>query len=259
MKKLFTFFLFAMLGTVHGAMRTDDIIVSNLSPMQCVQTDANSKLITTGSACGSGGTVIFTATLSDGNSTTVEIGAAGVWKAIGALSFTASYTNGTPIGSTVTFSGWASSLPLTNSWLGPTTNTEAVNYPAIAGTVSFLLSARSSSQTATNTLTHTFVNNRFYGTTTVASGFTEADIEALTTELSNSKAKTFTLTAGASQYLAWASPTRLGTVTFFAGGFEGGFVSPETVSVTNPSGYTENYYIYRSVHTNLGTVNLVTQ
>jgi hypothetical protein len=134
-----------------------------------------------------------------------------------------------------------------------------VSYPAVAGTVVFTLNSRKGAETDSDSITHTFVNNRFYGVTTVSSGFTEANVEAATSELSNSKAKTFSTTAGSGEYLIWATPTRLGTVTFAVGGFEGGYLSPETVSITNASGFTENYYVYRSVNSNLGTVNIVTQ
>jgi len=199
------------------------------------------------------------ASFSDGESATVLIGT-GVWRAAGALSFTATYTNGPPTGSTVTFSGWASALPMTGSFLGPTSSGEAVNYPSVGNSVVFTLSARKNSETDTDTETVSFLNRRFWGVSTVTSGFTEADVESFpSSELSNSKAKTFSVTAGASEYLVWASPTRLGTVTFFAGGFEGGFLPPETVSITNANAYTENYYVYRSVNSNLGTVNLVTE
>lgn len=197
------------------------------------------------------------ASFSNSLSATQEIGS-GVWKATGTITFAATYSNGPPTSSTVTFSGWATPLHLSSPFTS-TTSVASVHYPAVAGTVVFTLNSRKDSETDTETITHTFVNNRFYGVTTVTSGFTESDVEAATSELSNSKSKTFSSTAGSGEYLIWATPTRLGTVTFEVGGFEGGYNSPETVSITNPSGYTENYYVYRSVNANLGTVNIVTQ
>jgi hypothetical protein len=93
---------------------------------------------------------------------------------------------------------------------------------------------------------------------TVASGYTEANVEGLAnSELSNSRAKTFTVAPGASDYIIYAYRTALGTATFTVGGFTGGFQSPETVSITNASGYTENYYVYRSTLTNLGSTTVV--
>lgn len=208
-------------------------------------------------AVSNGGTCSFSiATFSNGLSATQEIGS-GVWKTTGTISFTASYNNGPPTSSTVTFSGWSDlymSSPFTS-----TTSIQNVNYPAVAGTVVFTLNSKKGSTTDTETITHTFVNRRFWGVTTVTSGFTEANVEALSSELSNSKSKSFSSTASTGEYLIWASPTRLGTVTFEVGGFEGGYQSPETVSITNSSGYAENYYVYRSVNSNLGTVNIVTE
>lgn len=194
------------------------------------------------------------ASFSDANSLTQEIGT-GVWKSTGNLTFSATYSNGPPIGSTITFSGW-SALPLTSPFTS-VNSVASVNYPAVAATVVFTLSSQKGSSTDTETITHTFVNRRFWGVTTVTSGFSESDVEALTSELSNSVSKTFSVTAGSSEYILWASPTRLGTVNFTVGGFSGGFMPPETVSVTNASGYTENYYVYRSVNSNLGATTVV--
>ena len=58
--------------------------------------------------------------------------------------------------------------------------------------------------------------------------------------------------------MLFAYPTREGTATFTDNdsGFAFAMESPETVSVTNASGYTENYYVYRSTNPNLGAVNV---
>ena len=75
--------------------------------------------------------------------------------------------------------------------------------------------------------------------------------------LVSSKSKTFTLTAGANEYVWFASPTHLGTCTFTVGGFTGGFSLVSTISHTNASGGTTNYYVYRSDNANLGSVTVV--
>jgi hypothetical protein len=190
-------------------------------------------------------------------STTVEIGT-GVWKAIGAITFDCSYNNPPATNGYVSHSGWSN---LTMSGAGfdqATASVEAVNYPASAGgTKVFTLNATDGTDSDTSTLTFTFVNRRFWGKSTTASGYTESDIEGLASnELSNSKAKTFSSTTGTGEYIIYAYPTRLGTATFSINGFAGGFISPETVSVTNASGFTENYYVYRSLLTDLGTVSV---
>lgn len=196
------------------------------------------------------------ASFSDAQSATILIGT-GAWKAIGALTFTASYNNGPATGGYVTMSGWgnswAESLTLTNTYQGPTVTTEAVNYPAAPGSATFVLHATDGTDPTVNTLTHNFFNLEFWGTSIKADTYTEADIEGLAnSELANIRARTITVTAGLGEYIIYAYPSRLGTATFYVG-FEGGFQPPETVSVTNSAGFTEDYYVYRSTNANLGT------
>jgi len=208
------------------------------------------------------------ASFSDGISATQEIGS-GTWKAIGALSFTASYTNGPPTSATVQItagvSAWSSALDMGSpTYAGPTVSTEAVGYPtpsgASHGSITFTLTASDGTDTPTSTQTVTFGNKRFWGVSTTASGYVEADVEGLaSSELATARTKSsFTTTAGSGEYVLFAYPTREGTATFTDNdsGFAFAMESPETVSVTNASGYTENYYVYRSTNPNLGAVNV---
>lgn len=100
----------------------------------------------------------------------------------------------------------------------------------------------------------------YYGKTTTTSGFSEADVEGLAnSEVTNDNTQVWdSVTTGASEYMLFAFPKRLGTVTFWVGGFEGGFGAPETVSVTNVNGYTEDYYVWRSENANLGATVVTT-
>lgn len=301
-------------------------------------------------------------------STTVEIGS-GTWLAIGAITFTASYTNGPPITAYIACSSWGSNLNLSTPFTsiassettaypgtkdstivftlnavngessnssvtatfrnrirwGVTTKTSGYTSSDVTGlsgsTLSnspsqsqsinatsgqYLLFAYPSSYTSihatgflfnsvscpfqafetvsvtnasgftenykvyrstnaalgnstlTTSTSSNLINPIYYGISTVSSGFTEANVEALATStVSNTKGRTISVTAGASEYIVYALPTRLGTVTFTVGGFAGGFQSPETVSITNVNGYTENYYVYRSTNTNLGSTTVV--
>ena len=70
--------------------------------------------------------------------------------------------------------------------------------------------------------------------------------------MSNDKKRTFTVDARAGEYIVYALPARLGAVTFFVGGFEGGFEEPVEQVLTNASGYQEPYNVYRSTNANLG-------
>ena len=195
------------------------------------------------------------ATFADSLAATIEEGT-GVWKSSGTINFTASYSNGPPIGSTITYAGW-SALPLASPFTS-TTSIANVNYPAVAGTVVFTLTAQKTG-TATKTITHTFNNDRYWGVNLISSGvYSSADIRALASnDLTNSIPATFTVNPGASQYIVYAYPSRLGTASFTVNGFTGGFNAPVTTSVTNASGYTENYSVYSSVNPNLGSTTVV--
>jgi hypothetical protein len=205
-----------------------------------------------------GGSCAFSiASFSDSLASTIEEGV-GVWKSSGTINFTASYSNGPPIGSTITFSGW-SPLPLASPFTS-TTSIANVNFPSVGGTVVFTLTAQKTG-TATATITHSFNNDRYWGDSTISTqSYTSADIRGLTgggNDLTNSIPTTFTVNAGSGQYIVYSYPSRLGTATFTVGGFTGGFDGPFTTSVTNASGFSETYNIYSSHNPNLGSTTVV--
>lgn len=200
------------------------------------------------------------ASFSSNQSATQLMGVAlAAWKTVGQITFSATYNNGPPIGATVTSSGW-SPLPMTGSFLGPTSSVEVSSYPAAIGSKTWTLSSEKGAETDSDTLTINFYNYRFWGTTIVASGYTETDVEGIgNSELLNSKVKTFSITAAVNEYIVYAYPSRLGTATFTVGGFEGGFNLPETVSIINSAGFTEDYYVYSSINSGLGLTTVVAQ
>jgi hypothetical protein len=116
---------------------------------------------------------------------------------------------------------------------------------------------------------HTFVANTtdqtidplYYGITEKEDTFLEADIEGLTNHPNtNDNTQVWTaVTTGVGEYMLFAFPKRLGIPTFWVGGFEGGFEAPETVSVTNANGWTEDYYAWRSSNSNLGSTVVETK
>lgn len=81
-------------------------------------------------------------------------------------------------------------------------------------------------------------------------------ITMLSQERSASPARTITVDAGPGEYIIYAYPSRLGRVEFWYGIFEGGFEEPITRNITNYQGETEEYYIYRSTHANLGETTI---
>lgn len=195
-------------------------------------------------------------TFTDNQSSTQEIGT-GVWKAAGAITFSATYTNGPPTGTPhISHSGW-SNLNMTNNGEGPTNSTEAKNYPGSPSSFTWTLNATDGEDPDTKNVSVTFYNRRHWGVTSQSSGYSSADIGAFdSNQLSNSRAKTFTVTAAGGEYIVYSYRTALGTATFFVGGFEGGFEDPETVSRTNDSGFTENFYVYRSTNAGLGVTEV---
>jgi len=196
------------------------------------------------------------ATFADNQSTTQLIGT-GVWKAIGAITFIASYDNGPATGGYITHTGWTN-LTLTGAGFDETTSsTEAKNYPAAIGSYTWTCNATDGTDSDTSSVSVSFLNYIYYGITTTLSGYTEADIEGLASKvISNTKGRTITVAPSTNEYICYSYPKRLGTVTFTVGGFTGGFQDPETVSVTNSAGFTEDYYVYRSTNDNLGSTTV---
>ena len=134
-------------------------------------------------------------------------------------------------------------------------NSYAENFVYITSTDTF-----AGTNTVETLSSSTPINYLYYGVLASAT-INEEQIEALSeSTISNDNTQVWSeITAGASDYLWFCFPTRLGTVTFYVGGFEGGFESPTTVAVTNAGGFTENYYCYRSTNTNLGATTVTTQ
>lgn len=120
---------------------------------------------------------------SDGISDTSQLIGSGTWNAVGAITFTATYSNA-PGGMTaeVALSGagsaWSGNLSMTPV-TGPETNTEAVTYPSSAtGTITFTLSQ--SADASTDTESVSFSNTMRYGTNANGIGSqTDGNVEAL--------------------------------------------------------------------------------
>jgi hypothetical protein len=110
---------------------------------------------------------------------------------------------------------------------------------------------------ATKTTAITFLNGVYYGVGNAVGGAINNDfVKGLTKKLSGSKAGSFTVNATEGNYIYYALPKRLGTPTFFVGGFEGGFALEKTFEYTNPSGYTESYDVYKSTNAGLGSTKV---
>lgn len=110
---------------------------------------------------------------------------------------------------------------------------------------------------AEKSTTVSFLNGIYYGALYAQDSYTGSAIHALDNKkLAKSKAGTFNITAKDKQYAFFCYPKRMGAATFVVGGFTGGFELVATVSFKNDSGYTEDYYIYKSEQAGLGSIKL---
>lgn len=106
--------------------------------------------------------------------------------------------------------------------------------------------------TSQKTLSINFYNGIFTGDSVIPGAIDSSFIRSLSKKLQASRATTWTIGATGTQYNWFACRTALGTPVFTVGGFDGGFTTPTTVSFTNGSGYTEDYYVFRSVNPGIG-------
>ncbi len=111
---------------------------------------------------------------------------------------------------------------------------------------------------ATDSMTKTlpFYNGVYYGLLADGAALDSGAVLTLSKTLTNSRGRSFTVSCGDEQRIAYAIPTRLGTPTFKVGGFEGGFYKAATIDFTNASGYTESYDIWLSSNTGLGATTV---
>ena len=111
---------------------------------------------------------------------------------------------------------------------------------------------------AAKTVSLSFLNNVIYGVAAMPSTINSAFVNGLATKtLSSTRKRTISVNAGSGQLIWYCVPTGLGACTFSVGGFTGGFSNRVTVSVTNSSGYSENYYVYYSDNAGLGSTSVV--
>lgn len=107
--------------------------------------------------------------------------------------------------------------------------------------------------------TLSFLNGVYYGVATEPSVYDSAFILGLMVkpELRSNKTPSFSVDAGDGQYVYYCLPTEMGTCSFSVNGFDGGFSLIATTNLKNVSGYTEEYYIYRSDNVGLGQTTVL--
>ena len=147
-------------------------------------------------------------------------------------------------------------LTLAGTSLTPT-QSGTKNYSSISSNRSWTLTATDDKDaTASKAVTLSFYNGIYYGVAGAVSPYNSDFIKGLTKTLRDSKLTSFSADAGSGQYIYYCLPTRLGACNFTVNGFTGGFTLVATISFPNVSGYSENYYIYRSDNAGLGSTSV---
>lgn len=116
-------------------------------------------------------------------------------------------------------------------------------------------------ETVKETINIDFRNNYYYGCaadpTEAGDGINSDFIRSLSGRgRANSKTISFLPNCSTGEYIWYAYPARFGAISYFKlGGFQGSFkTTPYEVPVTNGSGLTEKYYVYRSINSGLGNL-----
>ncbi len=105
-----------------------------------------------------------------------------------------------------------------------------------------------------------FRNKYYYGCAAKPTVINGNFIKTLSTSgWATIKTASFTANCEKDEYIWYAYPARLGKVTTFMNNWEGGFDEPTVVQVTNGSGFTEDYYVYRSTNSGIGSQNILAE
>ncbi len=148
---------------------------------------------------------------------------------------------------------WTLSKPSNVTIDGTSVSGTSYSATGISSSHTFTLAATDGQTSDSKSVSVSFANQIYYGAAENTSSVTSLSNKVL----SNTKGRTITVNAGSGKYIIYALPKRLGTVTFKVNGFDGGFSSPEEKNLTNASGYTEAYYVYKSTNANLGNTTVV--
>lgn len=164
----------------------------------------------------------------------------------------------------VTFSWTFSKLPIEVTFNGVAqavaesgSKTETVISMSHATKVYRIYGEYKEGETASKSFSINFRNKYYYGCKAKFPIVDSDFIKSLSSSgWANNKTASFTPNCTAGTYVWYAYPKRLGAATMWMGGFQGGFEDPLTVSVTNGSGFTEDYYVYCSTNAGIGSLSI---
>lgn len=143
---------------------------------------------------------------------------------------------------------WNLSRPATRADINGIDITSQSMYvaPDVDKTTEYKLSVFDEKDRKVTATTKIEFQNHLYWGVSADTAITETLVKLLNNNvLSGSKARTISVSPN-DQYVYYAYPKRLGTASFRLGMLVGGFEEPVTVRITNPTGYSEDYYVYRS-------------
>lgn len=131
-----------------------------------------------------------------------------------------------------------------------------INGLTITGARSWRLQATDErGETAQDEVEITVTHGVYYGVGDAQTAFDSDFVNSLDVEWRTNKKPSVHLSPK-SQHIYYCLPTWMGTCKFTVGVFEGGFELADTISFTNEHGYTQNYYIYKSVEALSATVTV---
>lgn len=148
---------------------------------------------------------------------------------------------------------WSTSKPALFTLDGMEVSGSSYTATGVTSNKTFTLIATDGNTSDIKSVNVVFANQIYWGAASDTN-----DITALSDgAISNTKGRTITVNASTGDYIIYALPKRLGTVEFKVNGFDGGFGIPEERDVINQSGYSEKYYIYKSINASLGNTTVI--
>ena len=148
--------------------------------------------------------------------------------------------------------------PSLNEEIDPILTSKSFTFATpITETTTFTLTVEDEKEgTMSKTTTVSFTNYVYYGKSDNRNTVDTSDGN-FTAVLSDSKARTITVTAGEGEYIYYLLPSRLGTPIFNVSGFDGGFIKVgDKINKENTAGFIEQYDVWRSANDNLGELTI---
>jgi hypothetical protein len=259
-----------------------DVNNGRIYAIRSTNTTDNSDRIYFWGADGSISLSFSVSSFSDNQASPQLIGGDGKWEDGSDLTYTATFDNGPPTANPTvawttrpaqgvgTQTNWSSAITLLDgddngSYIGTgSDSTHDVDYPDVAETLTWTVTGVKSSESDTAAVSVVFYNDIYSGGSNQTT-WTDAEIkgsshfETKLASLSNSRARTLTFNPGSDEHCVYTYPTRLGAltkITDVSSGAEVTWVRTTQADFTNAGangGYDEDYYIYRSPQTNLGS------